>query len=134
MTSRVVYKVFGYVSPLLTCRRRHMRSPPRTSSPGHSPSPPSLFLHIARLPTARTRKPLQKGCCSPQGGTRRRRKERETMEKLRRVDIKAEHFLRQVQRAEQERDQWEKKYEEMHAKYKGAQGELDELAKNMEGL
>ena len=31
--------------------------------------------------------------------------------RLRQVDVKAEHFERQVQRIEQERDQWEKKYE-----------------------
>jgi tropomyosin len=31
--------------------------------------------------------------------------------RLRQVDVKAEHFERQVQRAEQERDMWEKKYE-----------------------
>jgi hypothetical protein len=31
--------------------------------------------------------------------------------RLRQVDVKAEHFERQVQRAEQERDGWEKKYE-----------------------
>ena len=32
--------------------------------------------------------------------------------RLRQVDVKAEHFERQVQRVEVERDQWEKKYEE----------------------
>lgn len=31
--------------------------------------------------------------------------------RLRQVDVKAEHFERQVQRVEAERDQWEKKYE-----------------------
>jgi hypothetical protein len=31
--------------------------------------------------------------------------------RLRQVDVKAEHFERQVQRLEQERDAWEKKYE-----------------------
>lgn len=31
--------------------------------------------------------------------------------RLRQVDVKAEHFERQVQRVEQERDAWEKKYE-----------------------
>ena len=31
--------------------------------------------------------------------------------RLRQVDVKAEHFERQVQRVEQERDHWEKKYE-----------------------
>jgi len=74
--------------------------------------------------------------------------------RLRQVDVKAEHFERQVQRAEQERDQWEQKYEvivarpmlvlshsfsclsfqEMQVKYRGAQGELDELVKSMEGI
>lgn len=31
--------------------------------------------------------------------------------RLRQVDVKAEHYERQIQRAEQERDQWLKKYE-----------------------
>ncbi|KAG8220843.1 tropomyosin like-domain-containing protein [Butyriboletus roseoflavus] len=59
---------------------------------------------------------------------------KETTEKLRQVDVKAEHFERQVQRAEQERDQWEQKYEEILAKYKASQAELDELMKSMEGI
>lgn len=33
------------------------------------------------------------------------------MGRLRQVDVKAEHFERQVTRLEQERDEWEKKYE-----------------------
>ncbi|KAN0088603.1 hypothetical protein V8E55_005660, partial [Tylopilus felleus] len=61
--------------------------------------------------------------------------------RLRQVDVKAEHFERQVQRVVQERDQWEKKYEAsatcashgIASHYNGAQGELDELVKNMEG-
>jgi len=56
---------------------------------------------------------------------------KETTEKLRQVDVKAEHFERQVQRAEQERDQWEQKYEDMLAKYKSSQAELDQLMKEM---
>ncbi|PPQ62899.1 hypothetical protein CVT24_006297 [Panaeolus cyanescens] len=36
---------------------------------------------------------------------------RESTEKLRQVDVKAEHFERQVQNAEKERAVWEKKYE-----------------------
>lgn len=32
--------------------------------------------------------------------------------RLRQVDIKAEHFERQVSRVETERDNWEKKYED----------------------
>ncbi len=76
--------------------------------------------------------------------------------RLRQVDVKAEHFERQLQRVEQERDQWEKKYEvratadwrgiryhhtdcvsraqEMEAKYRKSKAELDELVANMEGL
>ncbi len=34
---------------------------------------------------------------------------KDATEKLRQVDVKAEHFERQLQRAEQERDEWEKK-------------------------
>ena len=66
------------------------------------------------------------------------------MNRLRQVDVKAEHFERQVQRAEQERDQWEQKHEvcihyfcwspyadywlqKLHAEYKQSQKELDEL-------
>lgn len=32
------------------------------------------------------------------------------MDRLRQVDVKAEHFERQVQRVEQERDDWERKH------------------------
>lgn len=35
---------------------------------------------------------------------------KETTEKLRQVDVKAEHFERAFQRAEQERDEWERKH------------------------
>jgi tropomyosin len=59
---------------------------------------------------------------------------KETMEKLRQVDVKAEHFERQVTRVEQERDQWEKKYEEAQDRYRQSKAELDELVANMEGL
>ena len=79
--------------------------------------------------------------------------------RLRQVDVKAEHFERQVQRVEAERDQWEKKYEvclahsttlprsysssihdiishtqDAQAKYRQSKAELDELVQNMEGL
>jgi tropomyosin, fungi type len=74
--------------------------------------------------------------------------------RLRQVDVKAEHFERQVQRVEQERDMWEKKYEvrpehgqshmvmrfslrilqDAQAKYRESKAELDELVQNMEGL
>jgi tropomyosin len=78
--------------------------------------------------------------------------------RLRQVDIKAEHFERQVQRVEQERDTWTSKFEvcvtitercitpqgrptdrlsltqEMEAKHRKSKAELDELVANMEGL
>ena len=75
--------------------------------------------------------------------------------RLRQVDIKAEHFERQVQRVEQERDDWTKRYEvcatiispprghladclpraqDMDTKYRASKAELDELVANMEGL
>ncbi|KAI0047228.1 hypothetical protein FA95DRAFT_1492837, partial [Auriscalpium vulgare] len=59
---------------------------------------------------------------------------KETVEKLRQVDVKAEHFERQVQRVEQERDGWEKKYEDAEAKFRKSQGELDDLVKSMESI
>jgi len=59
---------------------------------------------------------------------------KETVEKLRQVDVKAEHFERQVQRLEQERDLWEKKYEEAQDKWRKSQAELAELEASMEGL
>jgi tropomyosin len=37
--------------------------------------------------------------------------------RLRQVDVKAEHFERQLQRAEQERDAWEKKFEVCFVSY-----------------
>jgi tropomyosin len=73
--------------------------------------------------------------------------------RLRQVDIKAEHFERQVQRVEQERDDWMKRFEvcatshfsprladclpceqEMESKYRTSKADLDELVSNMEGL
>lgn len=70
--------------------------------------------------------------------------------RLRQVDVKAEHFERQVSRVEQERDQWEKKYEvcfrsnknlslltslqDANGKYQKTQKELDELVRSMEGI
>ncbi|KAJ7199114.1 actin filament-coating protein tropomyosin [Mycena haematopus] len=59
---------------------------------------------------------------------------KETVEKLRQVDVKAEHFERQVQRVEQERDMWEKKYEDAQAKYRESQAELDALVASMADL
>lgn len=50
------------------------------------------------------------------------------------MDVKAEHFERQVQRVEQERDQWERKYEEAQEKYQASKRELDEVVQQMESL
>jgi len=59
---------------------------------------------------------------------------KETVEKLRQVDVKAEHFERQVQRVEQERDLWEKKYEEAQEKWRKSQADLAELEASMQDL
>jgi hypothetical protein len=47
--------------------------------------------------------------------------------RLRQVDVKAEHFERQVSRVEAERDSWEKKFEEAQEKYNASKRELDEV-------
>jgi len=59
---------------------------------------------------------------------------KETVEKLRQVDVKAEHFERQVQKLEQERDVWEKKYEDAQEKYRKSQQELADLEATMQDL
>jgi len=55
-------------------------------------------------------------------------------EKLRQVDVKAEHFERQVQRIETERDEWENKYNDAVKSHDKTKKELDELAASLEGL
>lgn len=45
-------------------------------------------------------------------------------DRLRQTDVKAGHFERKVQALEQDRDQWEAKYEEMAKKYATVQKEL----------
>ena len=47
------------------------------------------------------------------------------------MDVKAEHFERQVARIEQERDQWEAKFEEAQGKYLTSKRELEELAQQV---
>jgi tropomyosin len=54
--------------------------------------------------------------------------------RLRQVDVKAEHFERQVQRVEQEREEWEKKYEDAQERYQASKRELDEVVQQMESL
>ncbi|KAH9023236.1 actin filament-coating protein tropomyosin [Lactarius pseudohatsudake] len=59
---------------------------------------------------------------------------KEASAKLHSGDIDAEHNERKLQRAEQERDTWEKKYEEAEKKYRKAQADLEELVVNMDNL
>ena len=47
--------------------------------------------------------------------------------RLRQTDVKAGHFERKVQALEQERDQWETKYEDMSKKYATVQKELEDF-------
>ena len=47
--------------------------------------------------------------------------------RLRQTDVKAGHFERKVQALEQERDQWESKYEEVSKKYAAIQKELEDF-------
>ena len=51
----------------------------------------------------------------------------ELLNRLRQTDVKAGHFERKVQALEQERDQWETKYEEMSKKHASLQKELEDL-------
>ena len=77
-----------------------------------------------------------------------------TWVRLRQVDVKAEHFERQVTRVEQERDEWERKHgvsarhfevtlgdstdlnpaQEAVEKYQQSKRELDEVVQQMESL
>jgi len=50
-----------------------------------------------------------------------------TILRLRQTDVKAGHFERKVQALEQDRDQWESKYEEMAKKYAAVQKELEDF-------
>jgi tropomyosin, fungi type len=47
--------------------------------------------------------------------------------RLRQTDVKAGHFERKVQALEQDRDQWEAKFEEMAKKYAATQKELEDF-------
>lgn len=51
----------------------------------------------------------------------------DSVPRLRQTDVKAGHFERKVQALEQERDQWEQKYEEMAKKHAALQKDLDDL-------
>lgn len=50
-----------------------------------------------------------------------------TTPRLRQTDVKAGHFERKVQALEQDRDQWEAKFEEMAKKYAAVQKELEDF-------
>lgn len=54
--------------------------------------------------------------------------------RLRQTDVKSGHYERKVQALEQDRDQWEKKYEEMAAKYQAKEKELNDLAAELNAL
>lgn len=54
--------------------------------------------------------------------------------RLRQTDVKAEHFERKVATVEAERDQWEKKYEELQEKHKKLAQEFEALSAEIEGL
>ena len=60
--------------------------------------------------------------------------DKESFARLRQVDIKAEHYERQVARIEQERDSWETKFEEAQSKYLSSKRELEELASQVRGF
>lgn len=53
------------------------------------------------------------------------------LHRLRQTDVKAGHYERKVQALEQERDEWESKYEEMSKKHAKLQTELNELEQSM---
>lgn len=57
---------------------------------------------------------------------------RETTEKHRLTDVKAEHFERKVVSLEASAEEWEKKYEELQAKYLTVKSELDEISQQLE--
>lgn len=54
--------------------------------------------------------------------------------RLRQTDVKAGHFERKVQALEQERDQWEAKYEEMAKKYAAVQKDLEDFQSEMNNI
>lgn len=54
--------------------------------------------------------------------------------RLRQVDVRAEQVERQLQGMEQERDQWERKYEEAQEQLHASKSELDEVVRQMESL
>lgn len=54
--------------------------------------------------------------------------------RLRQVDIKAEHFERKVQQLENDRDTYDRKVEELTEKYNGIKKELDDTLKSLDDM
>lgn len=54
--------------------------------------------------------------------------------RLRQTDVKCGHFERKVQALESERDQWEKKFEDMAEKYHATRKELNEFAQSINDI
>jgi tropomyosin, fungi type len=54
--------------------------------------------------------------------------------RLRETDVKAGHYQRKVQALEQERDQWEQKYEEMATTHKTLKSELEDLQNQISSI
>ena len=54
--------------------------------------------------------------------------------RLRQTDVKAGHYERKVQALELDRDQWEKKFEDMSKKYEESKREVDDLLRDMGSL
>jgi len=59
---------------------------------------------------------------------------KETVERLRQMDVKAEHFERQVHSMEKDKENLEKKNQELAEKWQKSQNDLDALVREMESL
>ncbi|KAF9948021.1 hypothetical protein BGZ65_008360 [Modicella reniformis] len=59
---------------------------------------------------------------------------RDTVDKLRQMDIKAEQFERKVQQLELEKAEYETKVEDLNSKYNEAKKEMDRIIEGIDGL
>ena len=59
---------------------------------------------------------------------------RETTAKLRETDIKAEQLERKVASLEAEKEEWERKYEDLTGQHAAAKAELDEISQQLEAI
>ena len=55
----------------------------------------------------------------------------QNVDRLRQTDVKAGHYERKVQATEQEKDQWETKYEEESKKHEALKKEMHDLEVSM---